>query len=132
MIRLPAKTLIATAAGVIAGLVSANVATAAPAMPTATGFTQDTLFVDVEHRVNSNRKFNKHRHANRVHRRNHRRNHSRHRRNRIQNHDVYTPWFGIIIGSDKGYRNDCRRSYRNWQRTGSYYWRSRYYDCRNG
>lgn len=26
----------------------------------------------------------------------------------------------------------CSYSYRKWQATGSRYWRSRYYDCRNG
>ncbi len=130
MIKLPTKTLIAGAAGAMAVLVSVTAAPAAPAIPFATGFSQDRLLVDVEHRVNSGRKLNKHRRANRVHRRSHRRDHSRHIRNRIQLHDVYNPWFDIIIGSS--YRNDCERSYRNWQRTGSYYWRSRYYDCRNG
>lgn len=99
-------------------------------MPLANGITQDTLLIDVEHRVNSGRKFNNHRRANRMHRRSHRRDHGRHGRNRAHSYDVYTPWFDIVIGS--GYRGDCERSYRNWQRSGSYYWRSRYYDCRNG
>lgn len=131
MIRFPAKTLIATAAGAIAVLLSVNAATAAPAMPLANGITQDTLLIDVEHRIYSGWKLNNHRRGNRMHRRNHRRNHARHS-NQFQNYDLYTPWFGFIIGSDSGYRSDCERSYRNWQRTGSYYWRSRYYDCRNG
>ncbi len=128
MIKFPAKTLIATAAAAIAVLASANAATAGPSMPVATAFAQDRLILDVEHRVNPGRKFNKHRRANRVHRRSHRRDHARHSRNRIQHYDVYTPWFDIVIGG--GYGQDCERSYRNWQRTGSYYWRSRYYDCR--
>lgn len=34
-----------------------------------------------------------------------------------------------IIGEGSG---GCSYSYRKWQTTGSPYWRSRYYDCRNG
>ncbi len=37
---------------------------------------------------------------------------------------------GIRIYS--GESNSCGYSYRKWQVTGSQYWRSRYYDCRNG
>ena len=31
-----------------------------------------------------------------------------------------------------GQGDSCSYSYRKWQVTGSRYWRSRYYDCRNG
>ncbi len=34
----------------------------------------------------------------------------------------------FIAGTSSG----CSYSYRKWQATGSGYWRSRYYDCRNG
>lgn len=34
----------------------------------------------------------------------------------------------FIAGASSG----CSYSYRKWQATGSPYWRSRYYDCRNG
>ena len=38
------------------------------------------------------------------------------------------PGFRVYSGENSG----CSYAYRQWQATGSRYWRERYYDCRNG
>src|SRR3990172_2089526 len=49
----------------------------------------------------------------------------RNHRNRILHFGI--PQIRIYSGESNG----CAYSYRKWQATGSSYWRSRYYDCRN-
>jgi hypothetical protein len=53
------------------------------------------------------------------------RNNRGHRNYRI----VDTALRGVYIA---GASSGCSYSYRKWQATGSAYWRTRYYDCRNG
>lgn len=50
--------------------------------------------------------------------------------NGMHNHFFHhRPAFGIIVGSS-GY--DCGYLYDRWLYTGDYYWKQRYYRCRNG
>jgi hypothetical protein len=55
--------------------------------------------------------------------------HAYNNRGRHHNRVLGTALRGVYI---VGASNGCSYSYRKWQATGSEYWRSRYYECRNG
>jgi hypothetical protein len=55
--------------------------------------------------------------------------HASNNRGRHHNRILGTALRGVYIA---GAGNGCSYSYRKWQATGSAYWRSRYYECRNG